>query len=244
MQLNFTLGLLMGDGSFQINHWKKKYLQYRIMIKLKNEPENIKMLQDIRSYYNIGTININKDSVLWAINNKKEVRGFLELIKNHPLLNLKISTKIQKMIYSLDNSMSYNEYYFLEKDSNKWVWPFSEPLGRNNLSSFDEDMKWWFVGFAEAESCFCIRKNGNQSWSISQKGDLEILIIIKNYFELPNKILLKKCGTHVLETYNLKCCTKIIDFFNNYPLKGHKKVSFELFKIHLEGKQRSQKCRV
>lgn len=44
MQLHFTLGLLMGDVSFQINHWKKKYLQYRIIIKLKNNYENIKML--------------------------------------------------------------------------------------------------------------------------------------------------------------------------------------------------------
>jgi hypothetical protein len=64
MRLNFTLGLLMGDGSFQINHYKKKYLQYRIIIKLKNSKKNIIMLQDIRSYFNIGTININHKYVL------------------------------------------------------------------------------------------------------------------------------------------------------------------------------------
>ena len=63
---NFTLGLLIGDGSFQINHWKKKYLQYRIVIKLKKTNGNILMLQNIKNYYKIGRIKISN------IKNKKK----------------------------------------------------------------------------------------------------------------------------------------------------------------------------
>ena len=126
-QIDFTLGLLMADGSFQINHWKKKYLQYRIIIKFKNVPENIKMLQDLRSHFKIGTININQHNVLWAINHKKDVTYFLTLIKNHPLLHLKTKTHttILKMIYALDHKMSYNEYQFLKEKENQgqWLWP-------------------------------------------------------------------------------------------------------------------------
>ena len=29
----FFLGLLEGDGSIQVNHWKKRSLQFRIIIK-------------------------------------------------------------------------------------------------------------------------------------------------------------------------------------------------------------------
>ena len=30
----FWVGLMDGDGSIQVNHWRKKFLQYRIIIKL------------------------------------------------------------------------------------------------------------------------------------------------------------------------------------------------------------------
>jgi heme/copper-type cytochrome/quinol oxidase subunit 1 len=36
----FWVGLMDGDGSIQVNHWNKKYLQYRIVIKLKYNEYN------------------------------------------------------------------------------------------------------------------------------------------------------------------------------------------------------------
>jgi hypothetical protein len=32
----FWVGLMDGDGSIQVNHWRSRYLQYRLVIKLKN----------------------------------------------------------------------------------------------------------------------------------------------------------------------------------------------------------------
>jgi hypothetical protein len=52
----------MGDGSFQIN--PKKYLQYRVIIKLKNDKDNINMLRELRNNYGIGTINISSKFVV------------------------------------------------------------------------------------------------------------------------------------------------------------------------------------
>lgn len=40
----FWVGLMDGDGSIQVNHWRKKCLQYRLVIKLKYCSENLFML--------------------------------------------------------------------------------------------------------------------------------------------------------------------------------------------------------
>ena len=43
----FWVGLMDGDGSIQVNHWKFKSLQYRLVIILKNCSENVTMLNII-----------------------------------------------------------------------------------------------------------------------------------------------------------------------------------------------------
>jgi cytochrome c oxidase subunit 1 len=48
----FWVGLMDGDGSIQVNHWKFKNLQYRLVIKLKHCSENLIMLNIISN--NIG----------------------------------------------------------------------------------------------------------------------------------------------------------------------------------------------
>jgi cytochrome c oxidase subunit 1 len=40
----FWVGLMDGDGSIQVNHWNHKYLQFRLVIKLKNTKANYNML--------------------------------------------------------------------------------------------------------------------------------------------------------------------------------------------------------
>jgi hypothetical protein len=64
MNLHFLYGLLVGDGSFQINHYKKKYIQYRIIIKLKHHHRNISMLQEARDTFRVGTIIVRPKYVI------------------------------------------------------------------------------------------------------------------------------------------------------------------------------------
>jgi cytochrome c oxidase subunit 1 len=40
----FWVGLMDGNGSIQVNHWKKKSLQYRLVIKLSYIRSNYTML--------------------------------------------------------------------------------------------------------------------------------------------------------------------------------------------------------
>jgi hypothetical protein len=46
-----------GDGSIQVNHWRKKSLQYRLVIKLKNIKSNYTMLIEIAKVIG-GTVRI------------------------------------------------------------------------------------------------------------------------------------------------------------------------------------------
>jgi hypothetical protein len=56
----FWVGLMDGDGSIQVNHWRKKSLQYRFVIKLKYCPENIVILNLIKDTIG-GSVNIIKN---------------------------------------------------------------------------------------------------------------------------------------------------------------------------------------
>ena len=46
-----------GDGSIQVNHWRNKYLQYRLVIKLANLKANYDMLVRIAKVVG-GTVRI------------------------------------------------------------------------------------------------------------------------------------------------------------------------------------------
>ena len=49
-----------GDGSIQVNHWRKKNIQYRLVIKLKNLISNENMLKQIQEVIG-GIVRISKD---------------------------------------------------------------------------------------------------------------------------------------------------------------------------------------
>lgn len=59
----FFVGLFEGDGSIQVNHYKSQYLQFRLVIKLKNLEDNINILNNIK-YHLGGNVKINKNFVL------------------------------------------------------------------------------------------------------------------------------------------------------------------------------------
>lgn len=47
----FTVGVIDGDGSLQVNHWRYKILQFRLVVKLSDKPLNYEMLSIIASIY-------------------------------------------------------------------------------------------------------------------------------------------------------------------------------------------------
>lgn len=62
-----------GDGSIQVNHWRKKSLQYRFIIKLSFTPQNVNMLNLIKNVIG-GNIRYDKfNFVIWVVDSKATI---------------------------------------------------------------------------------------------------------------------------------------------------------------------------
>lgn len=155
--------------------------------------------------------------------------------------------------------MSISEYDHIKSLGQAWS-------GFNHIKPYTHDKflryHWqnWLCGFTEvAEGCFCVRQNGNLSFSISQKDEREMMIAIKIYFQIPNVV---RGPSHVrmvyLETYRTSVLNAIVAFYDvnprvskkEYPLLknsasqyqcvgllGYKKNQMQVFKRHLEMKK-------
>lgn len=280
----FFVGLFEGDGSIQVNHYKSKYLQFRLVIKLKNLEDNINILNNIK-YHLGGNVKINKNFVLWVINDIKDIINFIKLFEKYPLitLNKKLQLAFIKSIYYIykynkdlainlylkDRNNKYNHnLYEIYKNINylnvnyyksqllvsslqgNIIYPEIKYNNLNNsnllsniintltLEFLEGDLTYmatgsninqkfiniWFAGFIEAEGCFCIRKNNNNSFSFSQ-NDINLITFLNNYFDIKNKLYLNK-NTYILEVYNKYYLNLFLNFFNKYSLQGNKYTQF------------------
>jgi hypothetical protein len=222
----FWVGLMDGDGSMQVNHWRKKNLQFRLIIKLKNCPENFYMLNLIKN--DIGGIvrKIKKDSfVIWVVDNSKLITKIITIFNKYPPLTLRLQAQLKFLNKCLKEN---NVEKYLETRKFKYL--------ENKRENIDNEYyyKEWLSGFIEAEGCFSIRKNNKtKSFSIGQKDDIYIIEKISKYFELNNKIYNKKLldgEFYSIETYNKTTLSNIIKHLDEYPLIGEKLQSYNKFK--------------
>ncbi len=119
--------MMDGDGSIEVNHWRKKSLQFRLIIKLRYTCNNERMLNIFK--HSIGgnvRISLTKKKnkhierwVLWVENDRKKILKICEIFKKYPLLTFnknaqlcflyrylytELYTSIDKKIYSLQGS--------------------------------------------------------------------------------------------------------------------------------------------
>src|SRR5882757_1699349 len=80
----FWVGLMDGNGSIQVNHWRQKNLQYRLVIKLSNLESNVKMLILISNQLK-GHVRISKDGkfVLWILDNKNHIINIIKIFDKY-----------------------------------------------------------------------------------------------------------------------------------------------------------------
>ena len=160
----FFIGLLEGDGSIQVNHWREKYLQFRVVIKLKYTEKNHEMLSEIRNQLDMFNIHVRNNWVLLVEDNQQKLKRFIKLVN---LFGGLLLTKCRKRFcffeYALVNKITFSEYIAIK---NNPIW-----FGYNNIKPFNVNelinrayFNEWLIGFFEAESCFCIRKNNNHSF--------------------------------------------------------------------------------
>lgn len=214
----FWVGLMDGDGSIQVNHWRMKSLQYRLVIKLKYIKSNYDMLIKIAKVIG-GSVIIVKDDVIWVVNKKEEIIKIIKIFEIYPLLT---SKKICQLEF-LKSCLSSIEEYFINRDLK-----YKEQINIiNSPWNIPIYFKEWLSGFIEAEGCFSLRKN--HSFSIGQNDDKYLIEAIKQYFEAINIVRNPYKNFYSLEIYRKEVLKKIIIHCTNYPLLGEKKESLNKF---------------
>ncbi len=224
----FWTGLMEGDGSIQVNHWRRKILQSRFVIKLKYTEANYHMLKLIQSKIG-GTVKENrtgKHEVVWVANDSKHIA---EIFKKYPPLTTRIFCQLEFLNTCLQHGLSIEEYFI--KRELKFV-PRTELAERRNnqILELPEHFNIWLSGFTEAEGCFSIRQQLSHSYSIGQKTDRYILEAIKNFFNMPSKVREASKDFWIIETANKQILKKVIQHFDTYPLMGEKAIQFKNFK--------------
>jgi len=226
----FWVGLMDGDGSIQVNHWRNKSLQYRLVIKLSNLPCNYSMLVKIAKVIG-GNVRVTGKGadVIWVVNNKDTIKDIIQIYDLYPPLT---STKICQLKF-LKTCLQENSvlYYLSNRDSRYMsqaaiVQSYAEAAyGVNHLNYF----KGWLSGFIEAEGCFSIRKSNVNSFSIGQNNDIYLINAIKQFFDATNMVRTSSRIFYKIEIYKKETLNKITNHCIDYPLLGEKAISLQKF---------------
>ena len=218
----FWVGLMDGDGSIQVNHWRKKSLQYRLVIKLKYDTLNYDMLILIAKSIG-GYVRIIKQDVIWVVNKKEDIEEIIKIFEKYPLLTSKKICQLEFLKTCLTkNCMNY----YLKNRNNKYENQSDILKASFEISNY---FKEWLSGFIEAEGCFSLRKSNDYSFSIGQNDDMYLIEAIKLYFEASNAVRNSYGKFYALEIYKKEVLKRIITHCSNYPLLGEKRISFEKF---------------
>ena len=226
----FWVGLMDGDGSIQVNHWRKQSLQYRLIIKLVNIKSNYNMLIEVAKVLG-GTVRITGKGadVIWVVNKKQEVEEIIKIYETYPPLT---SRKICQLAFLKTCLVDTSVETYLFNRNLKYYKQLT--IIKDNINFYPPSyFKVWLSGFIEAEGCFSIRESNNHSFSIGQKYDFYLINAIKEYFEVTNKIRNTNGKYYSIEIYKNKVLLKIITHCTNYPLLGEKLESLKKFRQKL-----------
>jgi len=186
----FTVGLLDGDGSLQVNPRRIKSLQFRLVVKIADKPLNNEMLWKIAKAYG-GYVRrvVWKDSanVQWVVNSKKTFhQSIIPLLDIYPPLTSRI-----RLQYSFFRTIIFEqdiELYFALRDRK---YEARESIGIPLVPSY---FKEWLAGFIESKGSFSSRVAGNYSFNIGQTHDRYLIEQIINYYGVQHLKLCHKTG--------------------------------------------------
>ena len=213
-----------GDGTIQVNHWRHKNLQYRIVIKLKYCIENLTMLNLIKKHIG-GNVRIIKNNkfIIWVVNERKLIHNLINIFISYPPLTSRLRAQLAFMLECFQQN---NVEWYLNARDKKYLNPNID-IVKIDYNYFNE----WLSGFIEAEGCFSIRNVSNShSFSIEQKNDKYIIDTIKTHFNAQNEVRKLNNKFWIIEIYRKLILIKIINHCTIYPLLGEKTLSFTKFR--------------
>lgn len=186
----FTVGLIDGDGSLQVNHWRFKTLQFRLVVKLSDKPLNFTMLKLLATTYGgYVTLDNKSNNVLWIINNKETFNvSILPLFSKYPPLTSQ--TRLQLLFFQRFFYDPTIPLYFSIRIDKYALRQNILPL----FTAIPDYFSYWLAGFIEAEGSFSVRNNGVSSFSIGQNHDFYLLLAIRHFFIVDNLTIQNKKG--------------------------------------------------
>ena len=228
----FWVGLMEGDGSIQVNHWRKKNIAYRLIIKLKNTPTNEKMLKTISKKIG-GRVRISSclEDVIWVEDNKERIVEIIKIFEKYPPLTARKYCQLEFMKSCLKHN---NVELYLKGRDFKYFSAEHYLFKYSSLKNLPCYFPSWLSGFIEAEGCFSITTKGVLSFSIAQKYERDLIACIRDYFNALNyQVIIRPNELFEIKIYNKECLKKIIQHSTDFPLQGEKKESVEKFKHFL-----------
>ena len=223
----FWVGLMDGDGSIQVNHWRMKSLQYRLVIKLSYLENNYNMLLIIaKTIGGIVRIVNNKKEVIWVVDKKETIANIIDIFAIYPPLTSRLTCQLEFLKACLKNT-SVKDY--LDNRKLKYFNQLNiiKQFSINNV--MPSYYPGWLSGFIEAEGCFSARGNENNSFSIGLNEDFYLLDNIKIFFNLSVMIRNPYKKFYLIESYKKETLNRIINHCTNYPLLGEKSQPLEKF---------------
>lgn len=189
---SFTIGLIDGDGSLQVNHWRYKLLQFRLVIKLSDKPLNYEMLSLLAKTYggSVKRIKDNKSNyVLWVVNHKKTFAlTIIPLFVKCPPLTTRM--RMQFIFFSKFFKNPDVDLYFKERGLKYHNREIIIPL----FTIIPHYFKDWLSGFIESEGSFSVRNRGTSSFSIGQNHDFSLMEAIRDFYIANHLIIQSKKG--------------------------------------------------
>ena len=97
------------------------------------------------------------------------------------------------------------------------------------LSNFDDNFKYWFIGFTEGDGSFIVNKNGYLEFKVTQSStDAQILFYIKKQLGFGSVVVqCKKSKTHQFRVRDKKGILTLIQIFNGNLLLEKKYIRFK-----------------
>lgn len=221
----FWVGLMDGDGSLQVNLAHRRWINYRLTLKLKDTPANRGMLDLFPETLGGKSRPDGPEFYRWVCDHPQQCASLLRIYDAFPPLHPRMMHKLAFFRASL-HSRSVEWYLQHRPLMNSFA-------GCPPPAAMPPYFAEWLSGFVEAEGSFNLRANGNHSFSIGQKNGLQLLQLIRTYFGIRSQVRLHSGQVkdfYLLETYRKETLHRIVNHFEQYPLLGEKAISFGAFK--------------
>lgn len=242
----FFVGLLEGDGTItsNLNSNKSNSIIIRIVISLKNMPENVSMLNKIKETIGGRVVIERKERyITWIASNKNDLARVFAVLAKYPLITARKQCQLE---FAKNCLLEKDIKNFLVNRNNKYnnKKVLLDELSKKEVPSYFAP---WLSGFIEAEGNFSLVFNEKghlrkSAFTIGQNDELHILQWINLYFNSKTAILKdkpKKGGNfeyYRLYLYNSESRKLLFEHFYKYPLLGYKKLSYLKFLNHHKSK--------